>query len=240
MATNLVPANSDRARFDFLKSARNSGQADITADKGILSQEQVDSVKATIDPYRQAMLASRDAYADRRNAVAARTEILEKLSHNIRDFWTSLINRNKRNSLPPGLLEYYRLPTDGGRPKVTTKTRWVQLGEDLIDGEKLALEKGFPAMSNPSVADITEFLGETEQAGLVVTQTDSAYQDVQEELTNLRKAVDTQMRELARQFRFHLADHEASARRRIMRRYGFTFTQEFENDGPEPEPVPEA
>ena len=43
------------------------------------------------------------------------------------------------------------------------------------------------------------------------------------------------MQNLARTFRYHLADMEPSARRRTMRRYGFVFSQEFEQEGPEPE-----
>ena len=178
MATNLVRSNSDRARFDALKKAASNGQADIEAGTAHISQEQLNEISESIDPYRKAMLVTREAFGARRNAVADRAGKLNKLSLNIRDFWTALTNRNKRENFPPGVLEYYRLPTDGGRPKVKTQIRWIQLGEDLIDGEKLAVDKGYPAMSNPSVAKIEDLLSDAEAANLTVTQADRVYQDV--------------------------------------------------------------
>ncbi len=224
------PLRGHRDRKEIMATFVDSTQQDLDAGKPVLDEGIINKAFALNTEFQNADRNMIISYSLRRNAVAAHAERIDELSRANADFYETLERRNRRRNLPPGVVDIYKSPNDRGRPRGTTQKRVVQLSQGILEGELQAIDQQYPAMTNPSAEEIGVFLGETTVAAQTLTNADRDYQESQQLVQNLSQKVDQMVGDLNRAFQTATHDLSDSARRRMMRRYGFTFVQ----DGSEP------
>jgi len=217
---------SYRDRKEMMGTFTESSQQDLDTGKTILEQGIIDQAIALNSEYQTVYNSWKVAYSLRRNAVAKHEERVSELNSANSDFYATLERRSRRLKEPPGVIDFYKAPVDRGRPRGTTQKRVLQLAQDILEGEPQAVAHNFPAMTNPSAEEIQKFLDKATETALTLTQADRNYQEAQQEIQAITVRVDIIAGDLYRAFQTATHELTGSARRRLMRRYGFTFVQE--------------
>ena len=88
-------------------------------------------------------------------------------------------------------------------------------------------------MLNPSPADVQELLTLAEAAISETNAADLVLLNAQQEVAELDWTVDTLKQDMAAEFRKTTRKMDAPRQRRVMRRYGFVFTNSPESEEPE-------
>ena len=242
MSINKKRVGSDRDRMSTLDKAEARALADQEQSKETLSSEIRDRVFDLAGPFAAQTSELAKAYSLRRKLVEVVRDQTAEVSLCVRHGWTSLENFRERRHLDGGFMEHYRLPGDGGRPKVVGPDRWVQVGKGMVKGDAEAAAAGYPTMQNPSAAELAEFLDGLKEAILAADQADHAYQMVQKTSQAMRERVDALIQDMSEYLRFVFINETASARRRQMRKFGFRFVgvgaaEEDAEDGEEVESI---
>ncbi len=237
-------SRSIRDRKESMSTFAESTQQDLDGGNPILTAAIIAVALTLNSEYQTAYNNLTKTNGIWRNAVSKHAEQVDELSHANNDFYVTLKRRSRRLKHPPGVLGFYKGPGDSGRPQTTTQKQVVHQAKDILEGERQALDQEFPAMTNPSVEDIQGFLTETTKAAQALTLADRDYQEKQQVIQALAVKVDLMLGDLNRAFLTATHDLSDSARRRLMRRYGFSFEQgskenpeledEFEDEIEEP------
>ncbi len=90
----------------------------------------------------------------------------------------------------------------------------------------MAIAKGFPTMSNPSVADLRVSMEAYRQGSIQADHADREYQSVQAEMSTLRRQTQISARGLYSTIRLILDDKNGASVRRTLRGFGFRFRGE--------------
>ena len=173
------------------------------------------------------MVELQDRHSTRQEETALRNKCIEKMAHTVRDFRSGLTRRVIREGEPEYVLSFYQMPNNGFTGN-KTPGEWWQLGESIVAGEEKAVAKGFPAMTNPSVADLLVCMASFEERRIATDVADRNYREAQANMANLRKQVRLAARGLATTLRILLDGEAKSSVRRAMRGYGFRFYRKGE------------
>ena len=231
-----IQVTNDRGRLELAGAVAAMAEVDHENAKENLPSEIKEMAVNTADSFETVLTRQGEAYGLRRNLAGVIREKGFKLSRCVHHVWTSLEHTRQRLELPDGFLEIYRYPVDAGRPKAFRPKRLVQIAKGIIAGSVQAEAAGYPPLLSPSIEDLRVFLEGLEQAIIDHHLADLAYQQIQLETQSLRK----QFRELVylmnRHLRHELRAYEPSARRRIMRKFGFRYSGDSLTPVPKPEP----
>jgi hypothetical protein len=201
-----------------------------------------DNVEVLIAQFEPAYLALNAKLGQRVKETEGKTSALADLQTCVRDFWEVGKRMVARRKLSTALLAYYGLAQDGSVPKSAADTNWLDFAAQIIKGEADAVAAGYPAMSNPSAADVAAQLTLARAEFHQVGGTDRAYDTAQETVATLRLQVDAMIQEIMAQLRFNLRKKDEASQRRIMRSYGAKFAyganETPDDDGPTPDPKP--
>jgi len=223
-----VPAynkpRNDRARVAFLRQAIASAQIDIDAGQAYVSQDLIDQAGGAAQALSAAQLAATSCLSQRIREVEQRNEALQRLAYYVRDFWEVARRRLRRLEQPDAVLTFYGLTLDGAIPNPSRADDWLLIAAHVVQGEAEAVAAGWPPMGNPSAAELTAVLEAAQTAVDRVTTADRAYDQAQEALAARRAHADQLIAEIMTELRFALRRHDAASQRRILRRYGATFT----------------
>ncbi len=223
MPTYSRPKN-DVARLVFLKRAATTGAQDLESGDACVTQETVAAINAFLPGFEAAVNEIREKLGDRVQEVQERSDAIEHVAVYVRDFWAGLKRRAKRLDQPAKVLTLYRLPLDGTVPKSITQEQWLELAAQVVQGDELAIKAGFPAMSNPSAAELDAVLKTAQSESDDVAMADRTYGKAQEAIAELRAQADELIAEIMAETRYLLRKKDAASRRRIQRTYGATFT----------------
>ena len=141
----------------------------------------------------------------------------------LRDFWEVLRRRARRLDQPAEVLTYYGLTLDGLAPQPTNQEAWLAVAAQVVEGDRLAVEAGYPPMVNPSAAEVAQVLEAARREADDVARADRAYDQAQEAVARLRIRADELIQEVMAELRFALRRRDPASRRRIMRTYGARF-----------------
>ena len=239
---------SDRFRQKFLNDASRYLKRCIEDGKEPPFTFLVERLNALTIEFATACDAWQDKYRLWRDKTDLRLALNEDLSRCVRDFYQVLSRRTARLKQGDKILQYYKGPTDGNWPNVVQITAWELLAQKVITGEAKAVADGYPAMSNPDVAEIQMHLDKVADADLSVKTAQSARSVAQQKAKVLREEVDEMHRRIYYLLTGWLANLEPGTRRDEMRNFGYEFesgsTSDTEIPEPEtrpqePEPAPE-
>lgn len=126
-------------------------------------------------------------------------------------------------------------------PDITTFDQLVTLADGLVNGEIDAVAAGFPAMANPSAAEVATVLATARLQAADVPGADRAYGEAQVAIAAKRAQADETISDIMDDLRSSLRRLDAPTQRRIMRGYGATFAAlpgEPIDPTPAPDPTP--
>ena len=240
---DYVAPRSDADRLLYLKSTLDMGRKDRQAGLACVDQATLDTVEGLIVKFDPAYLALNAKLGQRVKETEGKTNALADLQTIVRDFWEVSKRMVARKKLSSALLAYYGLAQDGSVPKSAAETSWLDFAASLVKGDADAVAAGYPAMSNPSAAEVAAQLVLAQAEFNQVGTTDRAYDTAQEAVSTLRPQADALIQEVMEQLRFNLRKKDEASQRRIMRTYGAKFTYASgetpdEDAGGAPEPKP--
>ncbi len=161
----------------------------------------------------------------------------DNLDIHIRDYVAVLARRTFRLKHSVAVLDFHGLGHDGNIPVMTSREDRRIVARQLVDGAAAAAAGGFPAMANPSAAELAAAL---ENANQETGEIIPAHRDLQEILQQIRDAR-PRATELAEdvldELRHSTRRIEPGTARDIMRSYGVTF-ETLPGEIPEPGDVP--
>lgn len=222
MVYTQAPSN-DRLRQAFLNTLVARAETDQTDGKYYLTGSLLNQAVRLRDNLTQAVAQQNAAYRTRVRAVQERDQHLVPLMAGIRQAWTGVYFRLRREDRLDWSTHYYKLPFDGKRPKLSKIVEWVEATEAFLAGEVAAVADGLPAMSNPSAEELTALLDLVKQGNKAISDAKEAVKETAETLESTRTAIHLLWQEIARYFRFAQGKLRPSQRREVMRRYGYIF-----------------
>jgi len=218
-----VAPYSDSLRQTFLKKSLETAASDAAAGIHLISQTLVDELTAFFPDFNEKVKSVNSALGGRMRETNEAQEAVNLLSVYIRDFWEVLRRRTARMNHSIDVLAYYGLSQDGYNPAVTVREEWLTIAERLVEGEKTALSRGFPPMSNPSVAEVTAMAESARKELSEISGADRVYDAAQKAAAALRPRADELITEVMDELRFALRKQNPSNQRRVMRSYGANY-----------------
>ncbi len=219
-----LPTN-DNARSQFLKKCMSAS----TTDEGsyitpsLVPAEILDKAKEVSPLFDQKLGGINSLLSQRSKEVSEKQESLDDLNMWLRDFWEVLRRRTIRLDHPVQLLTHYQLPLNGVTPQLSKAKDMLEITRRVIEGEVAAVAQGYPAMVNPSVAELQTVLDKAWKEVNDVPVADEAYDKAQEEIAGMRNEIDELIRDIYDYMNFNLRKKDPGSRRRIMQNFGFTF-----------------
>jgi len=216
---------SDNARSQFLKKCISSSTNDENTyiTPSLIPGELLDHGKALVLVFDQKLSAISGLLSQRSKEVSEKKEALTALSMYLRDFWEVLRRRTVRLDHPAQVLSHYQLPLTGTTPKLNREKDMLEIARRVIEGEVTAVGEGYPAMINPSVAELQTVLDKAWKEVGDVPVADDAYDKEQENIAEMRSEVDELIRDIYDYMKFNLRKKDAASQRRILQNFGFNF-----------------
>ena len=214
---------SDQHRLSALENARDTGTADIAAGRKSITRETLDALIAFVPIFRPLFEALTRALSGRMKEVREREEARTILDTCVRDFWEVLKRRAYRLKHPAEILALFGLGSDGTVPVISTFDDLLRFADKILKGEADATAAGYPAMSNPTAAEVAAVLATARTQAADVPAAERAYTDAQTAIAARRPAADELIEDVMADLRSSLRRYDPPTQRRIMRTYGATF-----------------
>ena len=227
----LLP-RSDNARLALLEQSQEKAAVDAAAGHVYLTPATVTAVQTFIPLFKTAIQDVQNRQAEKKLAVRQANEAIIKLKEHMRDTWSTILRRVRREQLPRAVLAYYMLPEHGRFPIPGSRGEWLVLATQMIEGDAAAASAGYPAMSNPSAEELQTALTAAYEAFDRRRDAQTVYSESRRTLAILRQQADEWVSDVINELRFALRKESRPYRRAVMRLYGAHFSQ---NEGEETE-----
>lgn len=175
--------------------------------------------------------------AGRAKEVTEKDAAKDALKTHVQDFFEVLRRRTVRRKHQAAVLVHYGLPQSGDNPRLRSEDEIRTAARGIVSGEANAVAAGFPAMVNPSAAEVAEALAAYDKESAEVAPADEQVRAAQAKVAELRDEADDLIADVKDEVSHALRKEEAPAVRRVLRQLGYTFTPNA-GEAPEPEPVP--
>ncbi len=222
MAELIVP-NSNEGLLTLFDIAVQVVTGDAKAGVNYAEPTWADEANAFLPNFRAKVRGLTKAQQRRVREVAERRAAVDKLGVYVRDFMNVLKRRVNREELPASYYEFFKLPLDGALPNPTAIADIMSWAEILVQGNADAVESKFEPMSNPSAAQVEEWLERTRAESADIPPAERDLDVAQNEVEDLRIQATEMARDLAAQLNFRLRKLDGPGRRRIIRGYGFKY-----------------
>ena len=233
----LIKPGSDEDRLRFLETAELEDGHDTA-----LNNPRLSAATKALMAARKAAFAS--AFSGMAMRLGARVkEVTEaqradsKLEVYVRDYIEVLKRRTYRLEHNISVLTHHSLPQDGSVPAINSRADLVTVATNLISGDGTAVGAGFPAMANPSAAEVNAKFGAAQTERSQVGPADEALDQAQNIIAAQRAGIDELIDDVIADIQYKERKQDITSIRRILRRYGakYEFT---EGETPDPEPTP--
>ncbi len=161
----------------------------------------------------------------------------ELLEVNIRDYIDGLVRRTFRLKHSAAVLDFHGLDHAGTTPVLASREDRRTVANQLIAGDATAVSKGFPAMSNPSAAELSAALASAEKEAAEIVPADRELQNVVEKIRAARPQIIALVDDVIEELQHGTRKMEPGTAREIMRSYGVTFDA-LPGETPDPAPAP--
>jgi hypothetical protein len=230
---------SDNGRTNLLDKTVSTAQSDKDNNQHFISDETLAASVEFLPKWKQATLAVNQFLSAREREVREKNEAMLKLEKVLRDFWEVLKRRNTRWGIPAEVLTYYQLPLNGNVPKSLKHKELLTLSPKVIEGDKLAIEKGYQPMLNPDVAELQEAYNAALKETNDVVPADRAYDQAEETIESLRGQADELISDIIDELKFHLRKKDGASQRRIIKSYGVNIEYQKNESTQEDTPLEE-
>ncbi len=151
-------------------------------------------------------------------------EALSALETYTRDTWVVEKRRIVREGLPAEVHRFYGMDLSGATPRTGSRQHWSEWAQRIVDGDADAVAAGYEPVANPSAAQVAEKLAQAKAEAQDVAMADREYDQAQKAVSDGRARAEELAYEVMDQLRFNLRREEPASQRRVMRRYGATFS----------------
>lgn len=195
----------------------------------------VPEIRKIYESINEVISEEKQAHGERRSSVIFCNEKITRLSQHVGQARSMINYRMKTGVIGAEMGDIYGLRLD--RP-VGYSRMWLTLATELIDGDQVAVAEGYPPLSEPNIELLRVALKEAKDACACLDEAELRLQQVQQKLRELRYEQGEIILDVSAYLRYKLRRFAPSERRRIMRKYGFSFRQGVEGvvpDLPDPE-----
>lgn len=161
----------------------------------------------------------------------------EELEVYLRDFFEVLKRRTARKKHDASVLAYFKLAEDGSLPVLSNREALEIVANNIVKGDADAVAAGFPAMANPSAAEVSEALTKAKTESSEVTPVVRTLEAAQRAVQAVRGRAIELVDDLIATLRYNTRKMEPGAARDIMRSYGVSFEYDA-GETPDPTPAP--
>jgi hypothetical protein len=235
------PPRSDMSRAAFLRRAIESAHNDkeVLSSPPVVSDDTIAAAEAFLPQFTAAVDAVTATLGARSKETAEGVAALDRVKTYSRDLMEVVKRRVYRLGQPASVLEFYQMGLDGSVPNPGTQDEWLTLAERIVAGDAQAVAAGYPAMANPSAAELQAVLASARQEAVEADTADRVYDQAQEAAAALRLQADALIGDIVDEIRFATRKKDAPSQRRILRAYGAQFRY-LPGETPEEEPAPAA
>lgn len=215
---------SDADRRNFMEKALQTAVLDQANGNSYLDTVLFDELTTFFATFDAAYKASTAALGTRVGESAESQAAMVILMMHVRHMWTAVYNRAQRQKLSIELLKYYKMGSDGSRPRPSSQLEWIGTGSDLIAGDAQAVAAGFAPIAEPSALELQAALDNAKVEAGDVVAADRAYDQAQEALAALRPRANELIKETRDVILFATRRQDTPSQRRILRSYGAQYT----------------
>ena len=241
------PPRSDAGQVHLLGTAATTAAGDAQKQLHYLPADLVTSINAFLNDRQEngttipgySTLVARRAAAEgivtRETEEAQRAE--DDLDTHIRDYIAVLARRTFRMNHSAAALDFHQLDHSGNIPPIASREDRRTLARQLIAGDATAIAAGFPAMANPSAAELQQALDTASRETGEIVPADRELQALLAQIRAARPRATELVQEVIDELRHATRKIEPGTARDILRSYGITF-ETLEGETPEPGDVP--
>lgn len=226
-----LPRTNERL-IRFFETAPRVGAEDRASGLNYLEVDWLTRANAFFDTFQTKVRGFASLQHRRAKEIEERQTYITKLEIYIRDYLNGLKRMIYREGLPVSLLALFDLPESGKLPNATLVPDVLSWAEKIVKGDADMVAAGYPAMCNPTAAQISALLIQAKTEHAQISAADRALDVAQDEIEALRVQGYALARDAAQQLNFHLRNLSAPDRRRIMSRYGFRYQHDAHEASP--------
>lgn len=164
------------------------------------------------------------AQQNRAQQVEERRAVIDRLEVYVRDYLNVFKRMVYREGLSATVFAFYSLPESGDLPNPRTIDDILSWAEKIVKGDADAVAAGFPAMGHPSAEQVSVLLAQAKAEGADISAAERTLDTALDEVESLRAQGYALAQDAEQQLNFQLRKLDAPDRRRIIRRYAFTYT----------------
>lgn len=234
---NIIIPRSNEELIRFFETATRVATEDRLAEKFYMDADWIPEASDFVEDFKTRVRNLTTAQRNRAQQIEERRVKVAKLEVYVRDYLNGFKRMVYREGLPISLFAFYDLPESGEIPLLSNTNEVISWAEKIVKGNADAVAATYPAMSNPTAAQVATILAqanaEIDDVSAVERTLDVALDEIEvQRATGYALAQDAEQ-----QLNFQLRKLTSPDRRRIMRTYGFTYTY-AEGETPDPEAPP--
>lgn len=222
MPTLRIP-HSDVGRLTFLRTAAQTATKDQANGLIYMTPHTLRELNEFLNIFDLAFLHVSAAVGERSREVEESEAAMVELKLVLDDLWEVLRRRLRRSSEPIGVLRFYGLDVDGQPPSPDTHEEWLELAEQVIEGDAQAVAAGYAAAVCPSVAELQAALDSARKELDDVTPAERELNRAQKAVLSLRQQADDLILDIVEELRFHSRKEDPASQRHLLRTYGATY-----------------
>ena len=222
MPTLRIP-HSDVGRLTFLRTAAQTATQDQANGLIYITPDTLRELNDFLKIFDLAFLHVSAAVGERSREVEEGEAAMAELKLVLDDLWEVLRRRVHRTDEPVGVLRFYGLDVEGQLPDQNTHEEWLELAEQVIEGDAQAVAAGYAAAVCPSAAELQAALDSARKELADVTPAERELDRAQKAVLSLREQADDLIGDVIEELRFHSRKEDPVSQRHLLRTYGATY-----------------
>jgi hypothetical protein len=207
----------------FLRTAAQTATQDQANGLIYITPDTLRELNDFLKIFDLAFLHVSAAVGERSREVEEGEAAMAELKLVLDDLWEVLRRRVRRTDEPVGVLRFYGLDTEGQPPDLNTHEEWLELAEQVIEGDAQAVAAGYAAAVCPSAAELQAALDSARKELADVTPAERELDRAQKAVLSLRQQADDLIGDVIEELRFHSRKEDPVSQRHLLRTYGATY-----------------
>ena len=237
MPTRRLPRTDDE-RTQALQTC-NAKYQNTAAPLRLISATQFTALGGVLSPWRNGRDALGPLLAAQTAATGTANTAHAACTRYISHFIQVLNFAIERGTLAASVRAFYELPVHRAEvPVINTAEDALLWGGRLATGETARLAAGGPALSWPTIAQVSAAATALQTAVNAQSTAKDSYDLAQETVSDQRPTVDPFIKDLWDTIEFNLRNEDASSLRRKAREWGVVYEGDDEETPPTPPPTP--
>jgi hypothetical protein len=207
----------------FLRTAAQTATQDQANGLIYITPDTLRELNDFLKIFDLAFLHVSAAVGERSREVEEGEAAMAELKLVLDDLWEVLRRRVHRTDEPVGVLRFYGLDVEGQPLDLNTHEEWLELAEQVIEGDAQAVAAGYAAAVCPSAAELQAALDSARKELADVTPAERELDRAQKAVLSLRQQADDLIGDVIEELRFHSRKEDPVSQRHLLRTYGATY-----------------